>query len=157
MNNADGKCIKKKFKCYEVKIEESEKTWSQTKDTCGLRCNALPLHRWYCQAHTEWLPGVWLHDRVGGCLAVVAQWQSIGSSQEVSWVLYQCCWPCVILCTCASVNVLQILHKFRNGVKKILHVRMDKPLQSSLQPPRQMFVKSCWRMKLMPKRFGYLL
>ena len=45
-------------------------------------------------AHTEWLPGVqlrhlvplvqyiWRIVKAGGCLAVVAQWQSTGSSSQ---------------------------------------------------------------------------
>ena len=33
----------KKFRCYEVKIEESEKASSRTQDTSGTAASALPL------------------------------------------------------------------------------------------------------------------
>ena len=61
---------------YEVKIEESEKTGSRresNQDTSGLS--------YQCSA-TEPQQDIYRIVRVGGCLAVVAQWQSNGGSSQ---------------------------------------------------------------------------
>ena len=56
--------------------------------------NVWSTPKWVLMAHTEWLPGVWLRHsvppeqytwkivRVGGCWAVLAQWQSTGGSSQ---------------------------------------------------------------------------
>ena len=59
---------------------------------------------WALTAHARWLPGVWLRyfsttcavhiedcegwTPEGGCPAVIAQWQSAGSTSQVSWVRF---------------------------------------------------------------------
>ena len=81
-----------KFRCYEVKIEESEKAGSHresTQDTSGLSCQCSATEPQQPDKH-QWLPGVRLRHsvppvqyiqgivRAGGCPAVVDQWQSTG-------------------------------------------------------------------------------
>ena len=85
-----------KFRCYEAKIEESEKAGSRRESNPGhlacSQCSATELRQpdnppastilyMYCTGGTE-MPQI---VRASGCLVVVAQWQSTGCTSQVSW------------------------------------------------------------------------
>ena len=74
-----------KFRCYEAKIEESEKAGSHLESNPGhLACaaSALPPE---LDNHQPSQSGI---VRAGGCPVVVAQWQSAGCTSQVSWVQF---------------------------------------------------------------------